>query len=76
MDQNYSIYNFIYSYSPFKTEEKLIPYYSKLINEIKPNSIIVEFRNRGLGYEDILLRFEEIKRVEIDDISIFIKKPL
>jgi hypothetical protein len=76
MEQNYSNYNFIYSYSPFKTEEKLIPYYSKLISEIKPNSIIVEFRNKGLGYEDTLLKFEEIERVEIDDISIFIKKPL
>jgi hypothetical protein len=73
MDQDYSKYNLIYSYSPFKTEEKLIPYYEKIINEISSGSILVEFRNHGLGYNNILNRVEGIKPEEIDDIIIFRK---
>ena len=73
MDQDYSKYNLIYSYSPFKTEEKLLPYYEKIINEISSGSILVEFRNHGLGYNNILNGIKGIKPEEIDDIIVFRK---
>ena len=77
MDQNYSNYNFIYSYSPFKTEEKLIPYYQKIISEVKSGSTIIEFRNKGLGYDGILsnlcLNDSKIISHQIDDIMVFEK---
>ena len=73
MDYNYSNFNFIYSYSPFKTEEKLNPYYSKLISEISTGSLLIEFRNNGLGYEDILTNYKELKSYQIDDITVFKK---
>ena len=73
MDYNYSNFNFIYSYSPFKTEEKLNLYYSKLISEISTGSLLIEFRNNGLGYEDILTNYKELKSYQIDDITVFKK---
>jgi len=77
MEQDYSKYNIIYSYSPFKTEEKLIQYYKKIINDIKPDSLIIEFRNKGIGYDGTLLKLHlnesEIDLIKIDDIVIFKK---
>lgn len=73
MEYNYSDFNFIYSYSPFKTEEKLNLYYSKIISEIKSGSILVEFRNSGLGYDSILENYKEIEPYQIDDITVFKK---
>lgn len=73
MEYDFSNYNFIYSYSPFKTEEKLDKYYSKLISEIKTGSLLIEFRNNGLGYEDILNNYKELKSYKVDHITVFIK---
>lgn len=73
MNQNYSKYNLIYSYSPFKTEEKLNEYYTKIINEIESGSIIIEFRNNGYGYENLLSKYNNIKEYKLDDIVIFVK---
>lgn len=73
MNQNYSKYNIVYTYTPFKTTEKLINFYSKVINEIQPGSILIENKNAGLGMHGVLTELGGIKKLEIDDIVVFQK---
>jgi hypothetical protein len=73
MNQNYSKYNIVYTYTPFKTTEKLINFYSKIINEIEPGSILIENKNAGLGMHGILTELKGLKKLEIDDIVVFQK---
>jgi hypothetical protein len=73
MEQDYSGYNLIYSFSPFRTPRLLLEYYQKLADDIKPGSIIIENRNHGWGLESVLSMVENIKSVKIDDIVIFVK---
>jgi hypothetical protein len=41
MNHNYSDYNIVYSYSPFRSEKNLNEFYNKVANEIKSGSIII-----------------------------------
>lgn len=74
MDQNYSNYNLIYTYSPFKTTEKLTEFYKKIVSYIKPGSLIIESRNYGKGLNDTLSNIDGLDEIEIDDIFIYRKK--
>ena len=74
MDQNYSNYNLIYTYSPFKTTEKLTEFYKKIVSDIKPGSLIIESRNYGKGLNDTLSNIDGLDEIEIDDIFIYRKK--
>jgi hypothetical protein len=74
MDQNYSNYNLIYTYSPFKTTDKLKEFYNKIVNDIKPGSLIIESRNYGKGLNDTLSNIDGLDEIEIDDIFIYRKK--
>lgn len=74
MDQNYSNYNLIYTYSPFKTTEKLKEFYKKIVSDIKPGSLIIESRNYGKGLNDTLSNIDGLDEIEIDDIFIYRKK--
>lgn len=74
MEQSFSDYNIVYSFTPFKTEEKLIEFYTKVANEISPGSIMIENRNNGLGYKNVLLSIDNLYSIEIDDILVFVKK--
>lgn len=73
LDCNFSNYDIVYSYSPFVNEESLQNYYNKLKNEIKPGSLIIENRERGLGMSQILEKIEGLEKIEIDDIFVFKK---
>jgi hypothetical protein len=73
MEQDYSKFNIVYTYTPFKTVEKLTQLYSKIISEIKPGSILVENKNAGLGLHGILTELEGIKKIHLDDIVVFQK---
>ncbi len=73
MNQDYSKYNIVYTYTPFKTTEKLTNLYNKIISEISPGSILIENKNAGLGLHGILTELEGIKKVQIDDIVVFQK---
>lgn len=73
MNQDYSKYNIVYTYTPFKTTEKLSNLYNKIISEISPGSILIENKNAGLGLHGILTELVGIKKVQIDDIVVFQK---
>lgn len=73
MNQNYSKYNIVYTYTPFKTTEKLTLLYNKIISEIAPGSILIENKNAGLGLHGILTELQGIKKIQIDDIVVFQK---
>jgi hypothetical protein len=66
-------YNIVYTYTPFKTTEKLSNLYNKIISEISPGSILIENKNAGLGLHGILTELEGIKKIQIDDIVVFQK---
>lgn len=74
MEQNYSDCDIVYTYSPFKTEEKLIPFYEKLVSEIGVGSLIIESRNCGRGLHESLTKVDGLEEIEIDDIYVYRKK--
>ena len=73
IEENFSEYDIVYSYSPYVEEEDLFNFYTKLKNEIKPGSLIIENREMGLGLKSILETVEGLEKIEIDDIFIFRK---
>lgn len=73
MNQNYSKYNIVYTYTPFKTTEKLTLLYNKIISEISSGSLLIENKNSGLGLHGILTELQGIKKIQIDDIVVFQK---
>lgn len=74
MEQDYSGHNVVYTYSPFKTVEKLTEFYQKIVCEIATGSIIVESRNYGKGHMETLASIDGIDEIEIDDIFVYRKK--
>ena len=74
MNHNYSDYNIVYSYSPFRSEKNLNEFYNKVANEIKSGSIIIENARWGLGHYDLLRKIDLLEPIEIDDIHIFVKR--
>lgn len=74
MDQDYSEFNLIYSYSPFISPRDLLEYYTKLKNDIKPGSLIIENRERGLGLDSTLSMVEGLTCIKVDDIYVFKKE--
>jgi hypothetical protein len=73
MEQDYSNYDIVYSYSPFRSPRLLVDFYTKIKNEIKPNSLIIENRNFGRGIESTLFMVDGLEPIELDDIVIFKK---
>lgn len=75
MDQDYSGYNLIYTYSPFKTTEKLLSFYEKVASEIASGSVIVESRNFGKGLGDTLCLVAGLEQVRIEDVFSYVGVP-
>ena len=50
MNHNYSEYDIVYLYTPFKKEDDLINLYQKIVDELKPNSILLEYVLCGNGF--------------------------
>ena len=50
MNHNYSDYDIVYLYAPFKKEGDLINLYQKIVDELKPNSILLEYVLYGNGF--------------------------
>lgn len=73
MDFDYSKFNIVYTYTPFKTVEKLTLLYKKIISEISSGSILIENKNAGLGLHGVLMELEGVKKIQIDDIVVFQK---
>jgi hypothetical protein len=74
MEHDFSNYNIVYSYSPFISPRTLLTYYTKLKDDIKPGSLIIENREKGLGLDSVLTQVEGLESIKIDDIYIFRKK--
>lgn len=74
MNVDYSLFNIIYSYSPYNNYNQLKSMYQKIISDIKSGSIIVEHANRGLGHFNLLEEFSELEKLELEYITIFKKK--
>lgn len=78
MNHNYSKYNIVYTYTPFKSIEKLKTFYTKILDEIKPGSILIEHIEDGKGMnnclEDITEDKNNIKKINIGSIYLFYKE--
>jgi len=74
MDCDYSTYDIIYTYCPFKNEEKLMDFYTKVVEEMNPESILIEHRNYGLGMNKCLEKFFQLEKIDLDGMWVFRKK--
>lgn len=74
MNINYNQFNIIYSYAPYRSKNQLSDFYSKISNESKSGTIIIENACSGWGHFDLLKNNDSLTPVEIDDIVIFVKK--
>ena len=73
MNLNYSPYSIIYSYSPFNNRVQLQLMYQKIISEIDSGSIIVEHANKGLGHFNLLEEFNQLEKIDLDQLYVFRK---
>jgi hypothetical protein len=76
MNVDYSNWNFIYFYQPFKVQDKAIKFYLKVIEEVKPGTIIIglnHFQVQTYGDEKLINLFNQLKCHKIDDIMVFEK---
>lgn len=76
MNQDYSKYNFIYFYQPFKVADKAMLFYSKIINEAPKDSIIIglnHYQIQTYGNTELVDSFNKLKPHQIDDVVVFIK---
>jgi hypothetical protein len=76
MNVDYSNWNFIYFYQPFKVSDKAIKFYLKVIEEVKPGTIIIglnHFQVQTYGDENLINLFNQLKCHKIDDIMVFEK---
>jgi hypothetical protein len=65
MDQNYSKYNFIYFYQPFKNSDKSMNFYSKIIKEAPKGAIIIgldDFKINTYGDSELIDNFNKLNR--------------
>ena len=73
MNQDYSNYNIVYTFSPFRTESLLMEFYTKIVSEIKKGSLLIENREHGKGFNNILLKVENLEMIMLENIVVFIK---
>jgi hypothetical protein len=73
MQQDYSKYDIVYSYSPFRSPRLLVDFYTKVKNEISPGSLIIENRNKGYGIESTMTMVDGLECIVLDDIVVFKK---
>ena len=76
MNIDYSKYNFIYFYQPFKVSDKAIRFYLKVIEEAPKGGLIFglnHFQIQTYGDSDLNTKFNNLKPIKIDDIIIFQK---
>ena len=76
MNVDYSNWNFIYFYQPFKIADKAIKFYLKVIEEVKPGTIIIglnHFQVQTYGDENLINLFNQLKPHKVDDLVVFQK---
>ena len=73
MDQDYSNYEIVYSYSPFNNRRQLDLFYNKIADEARPGTIIIEHANGGLGNLGSLESVLGLERRVIGGQTLFVK---
>lgn len=69
--QNFSNYDIVYSFLPFKETNLLNNFYKRVCNDLKPGSIIIE--NSSGGKNSALLEFQNLETIDLGDIYVFRK---
>ena len=76
MNENYSKYNLIYLYDPFKIDTKLINFFQKVITEMPEGGIVIgidQFRIENYGTQTLINDFRKLKQHIIDDLVVYQK---
>lgn len=73
MNCDYSNYNILYTYTPFKTPQRLKDFYNKIVSEVRPGSLIIENKSSGLGLHGVLTEITGLRKIGIDEIVVFQK---
>ena len=76
MNENYSNYNFIYLYDPFKIDKKLMNFFQKVITEMPEGGIVIgidQFRIENYGDQTLINDFRKLKQYIIDDLVVYQK---
>ena len=72
----YSKYNFIYLYTPFSIDTKLMEFFQKVITEMPEGGLVIgidQFRIENYGNETLNNQFKQLKRHILDDLVIYQK---
>jgi hypothetical protein len=76
MNENYSNYNFIYLYTPFRIDTKLMNFFQKVITEMPEGGIVIgidQFRIENYGDQNLINDFRKLKQHIVDDLVIYQK---
>lgn len=68
--QNFTNYNIIYSYLPFRENKKLYDFYFRMSKDLKPETIVIENSEMGIN---LLEKITHLQKLEIDGLIIFKK---
>ncbi len=69
--QNYSSYDIVYTFLPYKYPTDLLKFYTRVTNSIKKNSIIIE--NSACGKKSELLKVDGLEKIDLGDYFVFRK---
>jgi hypothetical protein len=72
-NQNYSEYDVIYTYTPYRVINRLKSFYQKVADEMKPGSLLIENKSSGLGLHGVLTEISGLRKIGIDEIVVFQK---
>jgi hypothetical protein len=70
MNQDFSKYNFIYFYTPFRTSNKLMSFYLKIVNEMPKGGIVIgldHYRTQTYGSPELIEKFRELKYYNLEN---------
>ena len=79
MNQDFSKYNFIYVYTPFRTSNKLMSFYLKIVNEMPKGGIVIGLDHYSIhtyGSPELIEKFKELKYHNIESGILFTKHQL
>ena len=76
MDHNYSVYNFIWIFTPYNRSDKLMAFFEKVIDEVLPGSLIFgldHYRIMTYGGDSLKSKFMQLSVYKVDELWVFIK---
>jgi len=76
MNVDYSNWNLIWFYTPFKVSQKLLPFFAKVISEVPVGSTIIgldTFSIMEYGDNNLINSFNNLKQYDIDGMIVYHK---